>query len=43
MAMLSIVAFAQGKQKEGVIYDAVITRVIDGDTVLPADIGEAFA
>ena len=33
MAMLSIVAFAQGKQKEGVIYDAVITRVIDGDTV----------
>ena len=33
MAMLSIVAFAQGKQKDGVIYDAVITRVIDGDTV----------
>ena len=33
MAMLSIVAFAQGKQREGVIYDAVITRVIDGDTV----------
>ena len=33
MAMISIVAFAQGKQKEGVIYDAVITRVIDGDTV----------
>ena len=33
MAMLSIVAFAQGKQKEGVIYDTVITRVIDGDTV----------
>ena len=33
IAMLSIVAFAQGKQKEGVIYDAVITRVIDGDTV----------
>jgi hypothetical protein len=33
MAMASIVAFAQGKQKEGVIYDAVITRVIDGDTV----------
>ena len=31
--MLSIVAFAQGKQKDGVIYDAVITRVIDGDTV----------
>jgi len=33
MAMISIVAFAQGKQKDGVIYDAVITRVIDGDTV----------
>ena len=33
MAMLSIIAFAQGKQKDGVIYDAVITRVIDGDTV----------
>jgi endonuclease YncB( thermonuclease family) len=33
IAMLSIVAFAQGKQKEGVIYDTVITRVIDGDTV----------
>jgi endonuclease YncB( thermonuclease family) len=33
IAMLSIVAFAQGKQKDGVIYDAVITRVIDGDTV----------
>jgi len=33
IAMLSIVAFAQGKQKEGVIYDAAITRVIDGDTV----------
>jgi len=31
--MLSIIAFAQGKQKDGVIYDAVITRVIDGDTV----------
>ena len=33
MALTFIVAFAQGKQKEGVIYDAVITRVIDGDTV----------
>lgn len=33
MTMASIVAFAQGKQKEGVIYDAVIIRVIDGDTV----------
>ena len=28
-----LVAFAQGKQKPGVTYDAVITRVIDGDTV----------
>jgi micrococcal nuclease len=26
-------AIAQGKQKEGVTYDAVFTRVIDGDTV----------
>jgi len=26
-------AFAQGKDKAGVTYDAVITRVIDGDTV----------
>jgi len=26
-------AHAQGKQKQGVIYDANITRVIDGDTV----------
>ena len=26
-------AFAQPKQKPGVTYDAVITRVIDGDTV----------
>ena len=26
-------AFAQPKQKPGVVYDAVITRVIDGDTV----------
>ena len=25
--------FAQGKQKPGVVYDANITRVIDGDTV----------
>ncbi len=28
-----LVAFAQSKQKSGVTYDAVITRVIDGDTV----------
>ena len=33
MAMASIVAFAQGKQKAGVTYDAVLTRVVDGDTV----------
>ena len=26
-------AISQGKQKAGVTYDAVITRVIDGDTV----------
>jgi len=26
-------AIAQGKQKPGVTYDAVITRVVDGDTV----------
>lgn len=25
--------FAQPKQKPGVVYDAVITRVVDGDTV----------
>jgi len=30
---LNTSAIAQGKQKAGVIYDAVITRVIDGDTV----------
>lgn len=28
-----LVAFAQSKQRPGVTYDAVITRVIDGDTV----------
>ena len=28
-----LVAFSQGKQRPGVTYDAVITRVIDGDTV----------
>ena len=36
LAILLIVpalAFAQPKQKPGVTYDAVITRVIDGDTV----------
>jgi len=30
---LNTSAIAQGKQKVGVTYDAVITRVIDGDTV----------
>jgi endonuclease YncB( thermonuclease family) len=33
VSMLAIAAFAQGKHKDGVIYDTVITRVIDGDTV----------
>ena len=33
MAMATIVAFAQGKQKTGITYDAVLTRVVDGDTV----------
>jgi len=32
LSLLTTVSFAQ-KQKEGVTYDAVITRVIDGDTV----------
>ena len=32
VALLPTLAFAQ-KQKEGVTYDAVLTRVIDGDTV----------
>jgi micrococcal nuclease len=32
LSLLATVSFAQ-KQKEGVTYDAVITRVIDGDTV----------
>jgi endonuclease YncB( thermonuclease family) len=32
MIMFSVQVFAQ-KQKPGVVYDAVITRVIDGDTV----------
>ena len=33
MSTFASLATAQGKQKEGVTYDAVITRVIDGDTV----------
>lgn len=32
LSLLTTATFAQ-KQKEGVTYDAVITRVIDGDTV----------
>jgi endonuclease YncB( thermonuclease family) len=32
LALLPCLAFAQ-KQKEGVTYDAVLTRVVDGDTV----------
>ena len=30
---MPVLAFAQPKQRPGVTYDAVITRVIDGDTV----------
>jgi len=33
LLVLPVLAFAQPKQKPGVTYDAVITRVIDGDTV----------
>jgi endonuclease YncB( thermonuclease family) len=33
MGTFASLAIAQGKQKEGVTYDAVLTRVIDGDTV----------
>jgi endonuclease YncB( thermonuclease family) len=33
LLLVPCLAFAQGKQKTGVTYDAVITRVIDGDTV----------
>jgi endonuclease YncB( thermonuclease family) len=33
LLVLPCLALAQPKQKPGVIYDAVITRVIDGDTV----------
>ena len=32
LSLLATVSFAQ-KQKDGVTYDAIITRVIDGDTV----------
>ena len=33
MLIVPVLAIAQPKQKPGVTYDAVITRVIDGDTV----------
>lgn len=33
LCLLPMIALAQSKQKPGVTYDAVITRVIDGDTV----------
>jgi endonuclease YncB( thermonuclease family) len=33
LALVPVLAIAQPKQKPGVVYDAVITRVIDGDTV----------
>ena len=33
LIVVPVLALAQPKQKPGVTYDAVITRVIDGDTV----------
>ena len=33
LLIVPCLAIAQPKQKPGVVYDAVITRVIDGDTV----------
>lgn len=33
LLIVPVLAMAQGKQRPGVTYDAVITRVIDGDTV----------
>jgi endonuclease YncB( thermonuclease family) len=33
LLIVPCLALAQPKQKPGVVYDAVITRVIDGDTV----------
>ena len=33
LLIVPVLALAQGKQRPGVIYDAEITRVIDGDTV----------
>jgi len=44
MAMLSIVAFAQGKQKDGVIYDAVLGDVVlDGKSLRQMLIANGFA
>lgn len=33
LMVVSTTAIAQQKQKDGVLYDAVLTRVVDGDTV----------
>lgn len=33
LALVPMLALAQGKQKAGVTYDVILTRVIDGDTV----------
>ena len=33
LLIVPVLAIAQPRQKPGVTYDAVITRVIDGDTV----------
>ncbi len=33
LLIVPVLAIAQPRQKPGVLYDAVITRVIDGDTV----------
>jgi endonuclease YncB( thermonuclease family) len=33
LLIVPVLAIAQPKQRPGVTYDAVITRVIDGDTV----------
>lgn len=33
LALVPCLVLAQGKQKDGVLYDVVLTRVIDGDTV----------
>ena len=33
LLVLPVIALAQSKEQKGVIYDAVLTRVVDGDTV----------